>query len=112
MPTRTAVPERLEDAVAGIFQQVQINVASHKKNVVQLHKLHQQAAEETETTTSGNIRLAGEKRFNHLFQDMVYKVLPVKKGTSEADRVVRFVGSFVKYTVEKGNSTPFDFSDC
>ncbi|KIM27971.1 hypothetical protein M408DRAFT_70480 [Serendipita vermifera MAFF 305830] len=100
MPTRLSTKEGSDEDIFNIFQQAQANIASHKKNVVQLHKLHSQAAQHTESTAKG-IRLVGEKAFNKAFEDAVYKVLPLKKGTTVADRIVKFVGLFVKFTVEK-----------
>jgi condensin complex subunit 3 len=100
MPTRLSTNESSDEQIIHIFQQAQANVASHKKNVVQLHKLHSQAAQQVEESAKG-IRLVGEKTFNKSFEDVVYKVLPLKKGTTVADRIVKFVGLFVKFTMEK-----------
>jgi len=100
MPTRLSTNVGSDEDVFKIFQQAQASVASHKKNVVQLHKLHTQAAQDVESTPKG-VRLVGEKSFNKAFEDAVYKVLPLKKGTTVADRIVKFVGLFVKFTVEK-----------
>jgi condensin complex subunit 3 len=100
MPTRLSTNESSDEQIIHIFQQAQVNVASHKKNVVQLHKLHSQAAQQVEESAKG-IRLVGEKTFNKSFEDAVYKVLPLKKGTTVADRIVKFVGLFVKFTMDK-----------
>lgn len=95
MPARLPANEDVEDEIIAIFQQAQSNSASHKKNVVQLHKLFLQAQQQ-----SG--RAFNEKSFNKLLEGMIYKVLPLKKGTTVADRIVKFIGHFVKFTVEKG----------
>ena len=47
-------------------------------------------------------KLVGEKAFNSLFIDMINRVLPIKKGVSVADRVVKFVASYVTYVTEQG----------
>ncbi|CCA67302.1 related to condensin complex subunit 3 [Serendipita indica DSM 11827] len=101
MPTRVAIDsDDVEEKVSSIFQQVQANVASHKKNMVQLHKLHVQCSQHTQPTAQG-LRLVGEKVFNSAFREMICHVLPLKRGTTVADRVVRFVGTYVKYLGEK-----------
>ncbi|KAG8927529.1 hypothetical protein FRC02_008084, partial [Tulasnella sp. 418] len=88
--------------VAPIFQQAQFSLANHKKNIVSLHKPHAQASQITETLPKGKgVQLNGEAAFNKVFMDMVNRVLPLKKGVTQADKIVKFVASFVKYTTEK-----------
>lgn len=99
--TRASVSDALSISLPDIFSQSQQSVATHKKNVVRLHNLQLQAASITETTPKGP-RLIGEKGFNTLFDDMLFKVLPQKKGVTQADRIVKFVGAFVAYAMEKG----------
>ena len=104
MPTRVAIDgDDVEEKMASIFQQVQANVASHKKNMAQLHKLHVQCSQHTQSTAQG-LRLVGEKIFNSTFRGMLYQVLALKKGITVADRIVRFVGTYVKYLGEKSQS--------
>jgi len=99
--TRSSVSEAVHDTVPAIFQQAQHTVASHKKNIVQLHKIQLQAAVYTEPTSKGP-RLIGERIFNTQFLDVLKNILPLKKGTTVADRIVKFVAAFVHYIVEKG----------
>jgi len=99
--TRSSVSEAVHDTVPAIFQQAQHSVASHKKNVVQLHKIQLQAAAYTEPTPKGP-RLVGERTFNNQFLDLLKNILPLKKGTTVADRIVKFIGAFVHFIVEKG----------
>lgn len=93
----------IEELVAPVFQQAQFTLANHRKNVVSLHKIHVQAAQITETLSKGRgIQLTGEAAFNKVFIGMVNKVLPVKRGVSQADKAVKFVAAFVRYAMEKG----------
>lgn len=88
-----------------VFDQVQSSTANHQKNCVALSKLHVEAAKLTEDTSSrrgGGVVLVGEKAFEDVFISMVMHVLPVKKGVTVADRVVKFVGSYVKVISERG----------
>lgn len=93
--------DALPSALPPIFDQAQNTTANHRKNIVQLRKIHETCANITEETPKG-IRLIGERAFNNAFVGMVNRVLPVKKGVAVADRVVKFVASYVAYTTENG----------
>lgn len=95
--------EELPELIAPIFQQAQFSLANHRKNVVSLHKLHEQAAQVTQTLGKGKgLQLTGEAAFNKAFISMVNRILPIKKGVSQADKSIKFVAAFVRYTSEKG----------
>ncbi|KAH0581314.1 hypothetical protein H2248_012409 [Termitomyces sp. 'cryptogamus'] len=97
-----ALPDNLAESIAAIFDQVQLSLANHRKNCVALYKLHQQAAAVTQTGSNGAVvRLVGERKFGDAFIGMVNRVLVVKKGSATADRVIRFIGSYVKFVNEK-----------
>ncbi|KAG8947483.1 hypothetical protein FRC04_010664 [Tulasnella sp. 424] len=94
--------EELPELIAPIFQQAQLSLANHRKNVVSLHKLHEQAAQITQTLGKGKgIQLTGEAAFSKAFISMVNRILPIKKGVSQADKSIKFVAAFVRYTSEK-----------
>ncbi|KAJ7844433.1 nuclear condensing complex subunit [Mycena olivaceomarginata] len=94
MPARTLPVVDLRTAIPNIFDQVQNSTANHLKNFVALHKLHLDAAR-----TKG---LPGEREFEAIFQGLVARVLPVKKGVAAADRVTKFVGGYTKFLNEGG----------
>ncbi|KAG8963687.1 hypothetical protein FRC00_005396 [Tulasnella sp. 408] len=102
-PKDTAIDiEELPELIAPIFQQAQFSLANHRKNVVSLHKLHEQAAQVTQTLGKGKgLQLTGEAAFNKAFISMVNRILPIKKGVSQADKSIKFVAAFVRYTSEK-----------
>jgi len=107
MPSRTlptsSVPDSLATSIPKAFEQAQTSSANHQKNFVALHKLHVDAAKHTESVNNGNsIKLTGERVFEDVFVDMVSRVLSVKKGASQADRIVRFIAGFTKFINEKG----------
>jgi len=110
MPGRTlpeanaaSVRERVSINVPRILDQAQISVANHQKNLVALYKLQTEAAQYTESVRRGNgVRLIGERIFEQAVLQMLTRVLPVKKGTMQADRVVKFVGGYIKFVNEKG----------
>lgn len=104
MPGRTAaIHETLRQSIPKIFEQAQVSTANHQKNYVALSKLHHEAAAHTESINNGeSLKLVGEKAFEDLFVDMVMRILPVKKGTTVVDRLVKFIGGYVKFINEKG----------
>jgi condensin complex subunit 3 len=91
----------LENAVPAVFDQVQISSANHKKNAVALYKLQRHAATVTSSAKHA-VKLTGEKAFGDLFIDMINRILVIKKGVVAADRVAKFVSTFVKYMTENG----------
>ena len=102
-PKSTLNLEDLIESIANIFDQAQISLANHKKNCVALYKLHTKAAAVTQPGKDGNgPKLVGEKAFQDVFVDMVNRVLVVKKGPANADRIVKYIGSYVKFMNEKG----------
>ena len=110
MPGRTlpeanvaSVRERVTAAIPKILDQAQISVANHQKNLVALYKLHSEAAQCTEPVRRGNgIRLIGERIFEQVVLQMLTRVLPIKKGATQADRIIKFVGGYIKFVNEKG----------
>ncbi|KAJ7352471.1 nuclear condensing complex subunit [Mycena albidolilacea] len=103
MPARTLPVVDLRTAIANIFDQVQNSTANHLKNFVALHKLHLDAAR-----TKG---LPGEREFEAIFQGLVARVLPVKKGVAAADRVTKFVGGYTKFLNERAADEREDQDD-
>ncbi|TFK48905.1 ARM repeat-containing protein [Heliocybe sulcata] len=105
MPARTAPSFSLEDlpiAIPKILDQAQVSTANHQKNYVALYKLHAEAVKYTEPVNNGKTtKSVGEKAFQDLLLDMVGRLLPLKKGTTVADRMIKFVGGYVKFANEK-----------
>ncbi|KII87912.1 hypothetical protein PLICRDRAFT_112070 [Plicaturopsis crispa FD-325 SS-3] len=99
----TNVLDTLQDAIGSIFDQAQVSVANHRKNCVALYKLHTRANTVTKTIKNGaSVKLVGEKAFGDAYLDMISRILPVKKGPAAADRVVKFIGAYMKFMNEKG----------
>ena len=104
MPARTAFSlDDLSTNIPKIFEQVQNTTANHQKNYVALYKLHCEAAKEVESVQNGSsVKLIGERAFEDTLITMLSRVLPVKRGASTVDRVIRFIGGYVKFVNEKG----------
>lgn len=103
MPSKTSsLPEAISGSIPKIFDQAQNTTANHQKNVVALHKIHCDAATFTEPVHNGkSIKLTGERLFEDAFIGMLCRVLVVKKGIPQADRIVKFTGAYTKYMNEK-----------
>ncbi|KAI5122624.1 hypothetical protein M0805_008713 [Coniferiporia weirii] len=107
-PVLTILPENLPK----IFEQAQLSTANHQKNFVALNKLHNAAASVTELTQNGvEMQLTGEKLFEDLFIDMLLRILPMKKGATVVDRIVKFVAGYVKFVSEKDKQPSDDDDD-
>ncbi|EIN08176.1 hypothetical protein PUNSTDRAFT_143847 [Punctularia strigosozonata HHB-11173 SS5] len=100
--TPTATKESLQNILPKIFDQAQGSTANHQKNYVALYKLQSDLATHVETVNRGNdVKLVGERAFEDAFLDMINRILPLKKGVTPADRIVKFVGGYVKFLNEK-----------
>ncbi|THH31051.1 hypothetical protein EUX98_g3136 [Antrodiella citrinella] len=94
--------ENLPVLLSKSFDQAQTTTANHQKNLVALYKLHTEAATVREKVQNGmSEKLTGERAFEDAFLNMISRILPVKKGASVADRIVKFTGNYVKFIVEK-----------
>ncbi|KAH9887359.1 nuclear condensing complex subunit, partial [Cubamyces lactineus] len=92
----------LRNALPKIFDQAQTTAANHQKNYVALYKLQTDAAAITESVQNGkSLKLTGERVFEDIFLDMIIRVLPLKKGTTVADRIVKFIAGYSKFITEK-----------
>ncbi|CCM04766.1 uncharacterized protein FIBRA_06956 [Fibroporia radiculosa] len=107
MPARTIPPadlESLKSSVPKIFEQAQNTAANHQKNFIALYKLQADAATHTESVQNGrSVKLTGERAFEEIVLVMLSRVLPLKKGTTVADRVIKFVGGYTKFINEKAS---------
>lgn len=101
MPVSVPKLSSLADAIPPIFLQCQTSLANHRKNVTALAKIHAQTSDVWEEVPKG-IKLTGEKAFNDRFMEMLYHVLPIKKGIPNADRVIKFIGAFILHISQKG----------
>ena len=101
--TAASVQEQIAATVPKILDQAQISITNHQKNLVALYKLQAEAAQYTESVRRGHgVKLIGERIFEEAVLHMLTRVLPLKKGTPQADRVIKFVGGYIKFVNEKG----------
>lgn len=104
-PRATFDLDALATSIPTIFDQAQSSAATHRKNCVALYKLQSASAAVVETADKGRkgeeVRLVGEKVFTEIFLNMLNRVLVVKKGTPNADRIVKFVANYIKFLNDK-----------
>ncbi|SPO20133.1 related to Condensin complex subunit 3 [Ustilago trichophora] len=91
----------LHASIPPIFQQAQHSLANHRKNIVSLHRIHLKVSTIIEPASDGRVRPIGEKAFNEVFVGCVDRVLPIKKGVPNADRICKFVAGYVTYAQEQ-----------
>ncbi|UZJ54809.1 hypothetical protein CBS101457_004129 [Exobasidium rhododendri] len=98
--SRNAVLESVPTTLPLHFQQAQHSLANHRKNIVSLYRLHLACSAFSEQTSKGT-RMVGEKVFNEAFISCLNRVLNLKKGVSNADRVIKFTAAYSKYTQDQ-----------
>ena len=96
----------LPNLIPAILDQAQSSAATHKKNCVALHKIQIASVKVVEggdgRGRGSEVRLTGERAFGEVILDLLNRVLVIKKSTPAADRIVKFIGSYVKFIYEKG----------
>ena len=93
----------MKTALPKIFDQTQNTAANHQKNFIALYKLQSDAAAIKQPLKNDQgFKAIGEKAFETTFDEMLLRVLPLKKGTSVvADRIIRFIAGYAKFLNEK-----------
>jgi len=86
-------PEGFLQEIPNIFQDAQRSLATHRKNAAALRKIIQKHCKNEET----------EQSFIKEFNRNLNKILVVKKGQIAADRSLKFVVEFIKFSVKKEN---------
>lgn len=113
MPARTPAPFDLESlgaALPKIFDQAQNHLANHQKNFIALYKLQCDAAAIVSPVQHGkSTKLTGEKAFETTFDDVLLRILPHKKGTTVADKSIRFIAGYARFITEKSALSVIDF---
>jgi len=99
--TQESNREQLLAAIPRIFDQASSSTANHKKNHVALYKIQDELAKWTEPLKK-SIRIIGERKFQDTFLILFARVIPLKKGEASGDRIVKFVGGYIKFINEKG----------
>ena len=86
--------------ICQIFSSAQSTATGHRKLVIGLRKVQEACCYESEEQQGGNgFR---EDDFNVEIARCVIRLMAVKKSEGVADRIIKFLGLFLKYACEKG----------
>lgn len=105
----------LRQQLAAVFRDAQRTTASHRKLAVTLRKIQEACCYEPATTSSsggGGVKKSAaqqtssdfdEDDFNAEFARCVLRVMPVKKSEGVGEKTVRFIGLFLRHSIDKDN---------
>lgn len=102
------VPEESPDnelrtQVAAVFREAQRNTATHRKSAVTLRKLQEACCYEPTSAKKATAGDFDEDDFNTELIRCVLRVMPVKKSEAVGERTIRFVGVFMRHSIDKDN---------
>jgi condensin complex subunit 3 len=93
---------QLRTLLITVFSDVQKTTASHRKLVISLRKIQERCCyESTEKSGQGKYDQFDEVLFNQEFERCIIRVCAVKRSEPVGDRVIRFMGLFLKHAAEK-----------
>ena len=96
----------LRRKVCSIFADVQRSAATHRKSVINLRKVQEFCCyEPTSKSRKHDEEDFDEDDFANEIHRCVTRLLTVKKSEPVGDRLVRFLGLFLKHATEKGTTT-------
>jgi condensin complex subunit 3 len=94
----------LRTQVSAVFRDAQKTTASHRKLAVTLRKIQEACCyEPTSLKKSSPESDFDEDDFNVEFVRCVLRVMPVKKSESVGEKSVRFIGLFLRHSIDKDN---------
>lgn len=93
----------MRQRIAPIFRDAQRTTATHRKLAVTLRKIHESCCYESTSGKTTSSDEFDEEAFNNEFTRCVLKIIPVKKAESVGDKIIRFVGFFLRLASDKDN---------
>lgn len=102
------VPEESPDnelrtQIAAVFREAQRNTATHRKSAVTLRKLQEACCYEPTSAKKATAGDFDEVDFNTELIRCVLRVMPVRKSEAVGERTIRFVGVFMRHSIDKDN---------
>ncbi|KAI8141539.1 nuclear condensing complex subunit [Fennellomyces sp. T-0311] len=90
----------LSSSVPQIFNDAQKPNANHRKHAIALRKIQEQCALLSPIVAGEphQVDLDGEDAFNKAVIRNINKILQIRKGEPNADRITRFISTFLQYT--------------
>lgn len=110
------VPEESPDnelrtQVAAVFREAQRNTATHRKSAVTLRKLQEACCYEPTSAKKATAGDFDEDDFNTELIRCVLRVMPVRKSEAVGERTIRFVGVFMRHSIDKDNELAGDVDE-
>ena len=102
IPEETPVTT-LRTHICSIFGDAQRTTAGHRKLVVGLRKIQESCAYETSSSGKAGREEFDEDDFNVEIARCVIRLVGVKKSEGVGDRLVRFLGFFLRHASDKGS---------
>ncbi|OTB11948.1 hypothetical protein K445DRAFT_321664 [Daldinia sp. EC12] len=102
------IPEETPDSqlrtqISAIFRDAQKTTATHRKLVVNLRKIHEACCYEPTRPDKNSATEFDESDFNNEFTRCVLRVMPVKKSEGAGEKIIRFIGLFLRHANDKDN---------
>lgn len=103
-------PEEIPDnelrtQISSIFRDAQRTTASHRKLVINLRKVQEACCYEPSSNKKSKTGAEDfdEQQFAHEFTRCVLRVMPVKKSETVGEKVIKFIGVFLRHGTDKDN---------
>lgn len=96
----------LRQQLAAVFRDAQRTTASHRKLAVTLRKIQEACCYEPTSVKKSATQAESdfdEEDFNAEFTRCVLRVMPVKKSEGVGEKTVRFIGLFLRHSIDKDN---------
>ncbi|KAI1654507.1 condensin subunit Cnd3 [Daldinia decipiens] len=102
------IPEETPDSqlrtqICAIFRDAQKTTAAHRKLVINLRKIHEACCYEPTRPDKTSTTEFDETDFNTEFTRCVLRVMPVKKSEGVGEKIIRFIGLFLRHANDKDN---------
>ncbi|KAI0097071.1 condensin subunit Cnd3 [Daldinia grandis] len=94
---------QLRTQICTIFRDAQKTTATHRKLAVNLRKIHEACCYEPTRPNKTSPTEFDEADFNTEFTRCVLRVMPVKKSEGVGERIIRFIGLFLRHANDKDN---------
>ncbi|MCJ1392930.1 hypothetical protein MMC18_005802 [Xylographa bjoerkii] len=91
----------LRTRICAVFGDAQKSTAGHRKLVINLRKIHEACCYEPSQPGKKELDDYGEDDFNQEFGRCVLRLVGIKKSEAVGDRILRFLGLFLRHASEK-----------
>ncbi|KAI1102671.1 condensin subunit Cnd3 [Jackrogersella minutella] len=98
-----APDNELRTQICAIFRDAQKTTATHRKLAVNLRKVHEACCYEPTRPSKAASTDFHETDFNNEFTRCVLRTMPVKKSEGVGEKIIRFVGLFLRHANDKDN---------